>query len=128
VTSTRFVEDSTSPFHLAHQITKKDKEVLINSLSLIIRAVEVIPPLVQTTQLNLARMAELANANFSTATELANYLVLRHNVPFRQAHHIVGSLVGDLTRRGENFSNTAYCFEHLKKSGVNAPESKSIRD
>eukprot|EP01102_Stenamoeba_stenopodia_P013663 TRINITY_DN4468_c0_g1_i1.p1 TRINITY_DN4468_c0_g1~~TRINITY_DN4468_c0_g1_i1.p1 ORF type:complete len:548 (+),score=157.46 TRINITY_DN4468_c0_g1_i1:35-1678(+) len=104
----------------------EDKEVLINSLSLIIRAVEVLPPLIQTTQLNLARMAELANANFSTATELANYLVLRHNVPFRQAHHIVGSLVGDLTRRGENFSNTAYCFEHLKKNGVNAPEKEVL--
>jgi argininosuccinate lyase len=104
----------------------EDKEVLIDSLSLIIRAVEVLPPLVESTTLNLPRMAELANANFSTATELANYLVLRHNIPFRQAHHIVGSLVGELTRKGENFANTAYCFNHLKKNGVNAPEKEVL--
>lgn len=38
-------------------------------------------------------------ANFSTATELANFLVSKHQVPFREAHHIVGSLVGKLVLR-----------------------------
>jgi argininosuccinate lyase len=53
---------------------------------------------------------------------LANYLVLVHNVPFREAHHIGGSLVGELYRRGENFDNFSYCYEHLKKNKINAPE------
>ena len=50
-------------------------------------------------------MAELATKNFSAATEVANYLVRDHNVPFREAHHIVGSLVGKLYRAGKNFDD-----------------------
>jgi len=102
----------------------EDKEILVESLSLINRAVEVIPPLIKSTKINLDRMAELPDANFSAATELANYLVLKHKVPFRQAHHIVGSLVGELSRAGQNFSNKDFCFKHIESSGVKAPRDE----
>jgi hypothetical protein len=36
------------------------------------------------------------------------------------------SLVGELYRKGENFSNTAYCFAHLKKRGIQAPDSEVL--
>ncbi len=104
----------------------EDKEILIHSCDLINRAIEVIPPLIESTTINTKRMEELAYANFANATELANYLVAKHNVPFRRAHDIVGSLVGKLYRRGENFSNTQLCFEHLKEEGVNAPDSEVL--
>lgn len=68
----------------------EDKEILIHSCDLINRAIEVIPPLVESTTINAKRMEELAYANFANATELANYLVAKHNVPFRRAHDIVG--------------------------------------
>jgi hypothetical protein len=44
---------------------------------------------------------------------VANYLVSQHNVPFRQAHHIVGSLVGDLSRAGKNFRDLDTCLNHI---------------
>lgn len=44
---------------------------------------------------------------------MANYLVSQHNVPFRQAHHIVGSLVGDLSRAGKNFRDLDTCLNHI---------------
>merc|ERR1711964_57089 len=72
--------------------------------------------------MGLERMADLCDKNFANATELANYLVLRHDVPFREAHHVVGSLVGELSRAGENFSNFDRCYEHLKESGIDAPQ------
>ncbi len=40
-----------------------------------------------------ARMAAAAGAGFSTATDLADWLVRTLNVPFRQAHHITGAAV-----------------------------------
>lgn len=89
--------------------------------------VEVIPPLINSTRLNLPRMNELTYGNFGTATEIANYLVLRHNVPFRAAHHIVGSLVGALSRAGQNFSNTEACFAHLEKEGIKAPRADILK-
>lgn len=81
-------------------------------------ATDVVTPLIQTTTINTERMAYLIERNFSTATELANYLVSKHDVPFRQAHHIVGSLVGSLHRAGKDFSDFAACLSHLQKEGV----------
>ena len=100
----------------------EEKEILWETLDLINRMTEILPPLLRTTTINKERMAELSYDNFSTATELANYLVKVHNVPFRTAHHVVGSLVGELSRRGENFTNFKACYEHLTKNGISAPE------
>jgi argininosuccinate lyase len=40
-----------------------------------------------------ARMAAAAGAAFSTATDLADWLVRRLGIPFRQAHHLTGRAV-----------------------------------
>lgn len=102
----------------------EEKEILVEALDLINRMAEVVPPLIRSTTINKERMAELTLGNFCTATELANYLVRRHQVPFRRAHHVVGSLVGDLSRRGENFGNFKACIEHLRGSGIEAPDAE----
>jgi argininosuccinate lyase len=39
------------------------------------------------------RMAEEAGRGFSTATDLADFLVLRYDIPFRTAHSIVGRAI-----------------------------------
>jgi len=109
----------------------EDKEILVEALNLINRAVDFVPELVNTTKYNLERMNELAYGNFSTATEVANFLVSKHNVPFRTAHHIVGSLVGELYRSGRNFSAWEFCLDHIaNKNGikVNAEELKKAFD
>jgi argininosuccinate lyase len=38
-------------------------------------------------------MKAAAGAGYSTATDLADWLVRALNLPFRQAHHVTGSLV-----------------------------------
>jgi len=96
----------------------EDKEITIKIFDILNRVIEVLPPLIQSTKFNKDRMAELATKNFSAATEVANYLVRDHNVPFRQAHHIVGSLVGKLYRAGKNFDDFQTCKEHMVESGV----------
>jgi hypothetical protein len=43
------------------------------------------------------------------------------NVNFRKAHHIVGSLVGELHRAGQSFAgNFDKCVKHIQGSGVTA--------
>jgi len=49
--------------------------------------------MVEDLEPNVARMAEAAGAGFSTATDLADWLVRELNLPFREAHHITGSAV-----------------------------------
>jgi argininosuccinate lyase len=39
------------------------------------------------------RMAAAASAGFSTATDLADWLVMKLDLPFRQAHHVTGAAV-----------------------------------
>jgi argininosuccinate lyase len=109
----------------------EQKELLVASFEIICAAADVIPPLVDTTTINTDRMAEIASANFANATELANYLVFKHNMPFRHAHDVVGTLVGRLNRAGENFmSDFDTCVVHLKENGVEAPveEIRKILD
>jgi argininosuccinate lyase len=49
--------------------------------------------MVANVRFNTARMAEVAASGFSTATDLADWLVREHGMPFREAHHITGSIV-----------------------------------
>jgi argininosuccinate lyase len=42
---------------------------------------------------NLERMAAAAASGFSTATDLADWLVRELNLPFRDAHHVTGAAV-----------------------------------
>ncbi len=49
---------------------------------------------------NVDRGMELAKANFSTATELADLMVSEKNLPFRIAHQIVGRTVTEAISQG----------------------------
>ena len=44
-------------------------------------------------QANTHKMAAAAGAGFSTATDLADWLVRNLGIPFRDAHHITGAAV-----------------------------------
>lgn len=46
------------------------------------------------------RMREVAASGFSTATDLADWLVRAHGMPFRDAHHVTGSVVKLCEGRG----------------------------
>ena len=49
--------------------------------------------MIETMVFDRTRMAAAAGAGFSTATDLADWLVRNLKIPFRDAHHITGALV-----------------------------------
>jgi argininosuccinate lyase len=49
---------------------------------------------------NLDALAAAAGSGFSTATDLADWLVRVLGLPFRVAHHITGTLVAMAEKRG----------------------------
>lgn len=102
----------------------EDKEIIVDVFNLILPATEIVPALISSTTLNLARMAELPEKSFSTATELANFLVAKCNKPFREAHHIVGTLVGALSRAGKDFTERDFCMKHLSEVGIEATRAQ----
>jgi argininosuccinate lyase len=68
--------------------------------------VGVLPPLLRSLAFDTRRMREAAAAGFSTATDLADYLV-RKGLPFRQAHEIVGRIVRHALDAGKGLEELA---------------------
>jgi argininosuccinate lyase len=71
---------------------QEDKEPFFDSVDTLEAILAVLPPLVGSLAFNTARMREAAAASFSTATDLADYLVAK-GLPFREAHEVVGRVV-----------------------------------
>jgi argininosuccinate lyase len=49
---------------------------------------------------DLKRMKAAAGAGYSTATDLADWLVRTLKMPFREAHHVTGRIVAAASARG----------------------------
>jgi argininosuccinate lyase len=56
--------------------------------------------MIEDLEPNIERMAEAAGSGFSTATDLADWLVRELNMPFRDAHHVTGAAVKAAEGRG----------------------------
>jgi len=97
---------------------QEDKPPLWNSFKVIEATLNVTTGMIDTMKVNKERLAELSGANFTTATELANHLVREHGLTFRQCHHIVGGLVGELHRKGKNFMDFDEVARILAEQGV----------
>ena len=54
----------------------------------------------ETCEPDGARMREAAERGYSTATDLADWLVACSGMPFREAHHVTGSLVAMAEGKG----------------------------
>ena len=71
---------------------QEDKEPLFDTLDTVLACLRAFADMIPTIEANHAAMYRAAGAGYSTATDLADYLV-RHGVPFRDAHEIVGRAV-----------------------------------
>ncbi|MEO5365140.1 MAG: argininosuccinate lyase [Magnetococcus sp. WYHC-3] len=71
---------------------QEDKEPLMDTVDTVRDCLHVFAELVPGITVRHRRMLEASKSGHATATDLADYLV-RKNVPFRQAHEIVGRLV-----------------------------------
>jgi argininosuccinate lyase len=56
--------------------------------------------MVESATFRLERMRAAAEAGFSTATDLADWLVREGGIPFREAHHITGRAVAMAEQAG----------------------------
>ncbi len=71
---------------------QEDKEPLFDTLDTVLACLRAFADMIPAIEANHAAMYRAAGAGYSTATDLADYLV-RHGVPFRDAHEIVGHAV-----------------------------------
>ncbi|MGR8007808.1 argininosuccinate lyase [Streptomyces hypolithicus] len=100
-----------------------DKPYLWNAIDTYLSTLRIVVGQTKGLRFNSARGEELCWDNFSTATELANYLVSDRGIAFREAHHISGSLVSALLKRGATLRDTAAGAEILAELGHPVEES-----
>ena len=72
---------------------------LFDAVAVFETSLRVMAGLVETLVVDAARMREAAAEGYTTATAVADTLV-RRGIPFRAAHHIVGSLVAQAEKAG----------------------------
>ena len=79
---------------------QEDKEPLFDAVDTVKDCLTIFTEMIRETKFNSPRMYVAAQGGFSTATDVAEYLV-RKGLPFRKAHEIVGKIV-------------AYCLKNKK--------------
>ncbi|GAB2789695.1 argininosuccinate lyase [Halomonas shantousis] len=82
---------------------QEDKEPLFDTLDTVRGCLRAFADMVPALEAKAERMYEAARRGFSTATDLADYLV-RKGVPFRDAHEIVGQSVAFGIREKKDLS------------------------
>ena len=81
---------------------QEDKEPVFDSYSTLRNSLLLMSEMLKTASFNKDRFAKELEGDFSLATDLADWLVLK-GVPFRDAHHIVGEVVKVLEEKNQNF-------------------------
>ena len=79
---------------------QEDKEPAFDAFDSLSLAIAATTGMVRDMVLNEKVMREAAASGFSTATDLADWLVRTLKMPFREAHHVTGNLVALAERNG----------------------------
>jgi len=72
---------------------QEDKQQVFDAADTMRLGIAAMTGMIGALKVNREAMAAAAGGGFSTATDLADWLVQKLNMPFRQAHHVVGEIV-----------------------------------
>jgi len=118
VTATAAVKSLPSTYNLDFQeITPK----LWESVDIVRGSLDMLHKLIPKLKVT-ADVSAKASASFVAATELANVLVRKYNVPFRTAHKIVGALVKSLAESKRTFAEATPKL--LQKAAIDVSDMK----
>jgi argininosuccinate lyase len=85
---------------------QEDKEPLFDAVDTVKACLAVLAEMTGALTFDRDRMRRAATMGFATATDVADYLVMK-GVPFREAHGIVGRLVKYCIEKGKDMSSLA---------------------
>jgi argininosuccinate lyase len=79
---------------------QEDKEGAMDALSALMLSIAAMTGMVRDMTPDVARMRKAAGEGYSTATDLADWLVRTLKMPFREAHHATGRIVAAAAAAG----------------------------
>ncbi|WP_233353658.1 argininosuccinate lyase [Hellea balneolensis] len=92
---------------------QEDKEPVFDAFDALDLGLAAMAGMVTDMQPNKERLAEAAGAAYSTATDLADWLVRKLDMPFRNAHHVTGTIVVMAEKQGVTLD--ALALEDMQK-------------
>ncbi|MBQ1907263.1 MAG: argininosuccinate lyase [Firmicutes bacterium] len=72
----------------------------IDATNSVLASLEYMKEALRYSSVHKERALRMAERNFCTVTALADHLVSEYGIPFREAHHITGGMVGDAKEAG----------------------------
>ncbi len=84
---------------------QEDKEQVFDAADALMLALAAMTGMVADLTPDAGRLRAASGAGFSTATDLADWLVRRLGLPFREAHHVTGALVRTAEDRGVDLAD-----------------------
>ncbi len=81
---------------------QEDKEQVFDAADTLMLSLAAMTGMVADMEANPEALRAAAGHGFSTATDLADWLVREAGLPFREAHHVTGTLVGIAERSGRD--------------------------
>jgi argininosuccinate lyase len=79
---------------------QEDKEGAIDAIGALTMSLTAMAGMVADMEPDVARMRQAAGEGYSTATDLADFLVRTLQLPFREAHHVTGRIVAKASEAG----------------------------
>jgi argininosuccinate lyase len=81
---------------------QEDKEPVFDALDALKLGIAAMTGMVEDMEPDLKAMKRAASSGHATATDLADWLVLKLGLPFRDAHHTAGKIVALAESRGSD--------------------------
>ena len=79
---------------------QEDKEGTIDAFAALAQSIAAMTGMVRDMEPDVIRMRQAAGDGYSTATDLADWLVRALKLPFRDAHHVTGRIVAKAAEIG----------------------------
>jgi argininosuccinate lyase len=98
--------------------TQEDKEPVFDAADALALSLAAMAGMVRDLRPDLARLRTMAGSGFSTATDLADWLVRVLHLPFRTAHHVTGRLVAKAEAKGVDLSQLSLDEMQTEESGI----------
>ncbi len=90
-----------------------DKEIIFQSNDTLNNCLKILDEILKNLVPNKKRMLEIASSGYITATDLADYLVKKHSMSFREAYNKTASIVNFAEKKRKNLNELT--IEELKK-------------
>ena len=97
---------------------QEDKEQVFDAADNLMLALAAMEGMVRDMSANRANLEAAASSGFSTATDLADWLVRALGLPFREAHHVTGSLVAMAEKKGCDLTDLSLSEMQSAHAGI----------